>query len=57
MTYLSLLRSVTARLFPKYEPTCSPGMMNSVTSAVLPFLASITEPLDSSLGDPVTTVK
>lgn len=55
-THLSLLRSVTARLFPKYEPTCSPGMMCTRSMPLSVFVPNTTEPLDSSLGDPVTTV-
>lgn len=55
-THSSLLRSVTARLLPKYEPTCSPGMV-SVASIILSILVpSVTEPLALSRGDPVTTV-
>lgn len=54
--YSSLLRSVAARLPPKKEPTCSPGMMRAASIVFSICLPSVTEPLDSSRGDPVTTV-
>lgn len=56
VTYSSLLRSVTAILLPKYEPTCSPGMTKTGSRLDCPFTASVTDPLESSLGAPVTTV-
>lgn len=55
-THSSLLRSATARLLPKYEPTCSPRMKSTALMSLPAFVPRTTAPLDSFLGDPVTTV-